>query len=302
MQVSSSKERLYMLMAFTGNAIFGFSFLFSKLAMNVAEPFVLLAIRFAVAFFLLNVIRFTGLVPCDFKGKNIRPVILLGILQPVLYFICESYGIKFSSSSFAGIIISLIPMVGVFLGSVVLKEKPTWIQILFSALSVAGVLVMTMTDNLEGFQWKGFLVLLGAVLTGAMFSVQSRKIADQFSAFERTYVMFAVGTTAFFVMAVLRVGNNWEMWIRPVTDRGFRISILYLSGISSVGAFMLLNKALDVLDVARSLVFANVTTVISVLAGVFFLGEYFSKTQFVGIVMVIVGVYGVNRKPRQESV
>lgn len=79
-----------------------------------------------------------------------------------------------------------------------------------------------------------------------------------------------------------------------MSKRGFWISIVYLSGVSSVGAFMLLNKALDVLEVARSLVFANITTVISVLAGVFFLKEQFSAIQAIGIVMVIVGVYGVN--------
>ncbi|MCQ2558715.1 MAG: EamA family transporter, partial [Oscillospiraceae bacterium] len=54
-------------------------------------------------------------------------------------------------------------------------------------------------------------------------------------------------------------------------------------------------KALDVLDVSRSLVFANITTVISVLAGVLFLKESFTPVQFIGIVMVVVGVYGVNR-------
>lgn len=289
------QENLHMLMAFTGNAIFGFSFLFSRLALDVAEPFVLLAVRFAAAFLALSALRFARLVPCDLKGKDIRPLIVLGLLQPVFYFICESYGIKMTSSSFAGIIISLVPIVGVATSYVLLGERPTRLQVLFSVLSVAGVLVMTMTDEVGGFQWKGFFVLLGAVLAAALFSTQSRSIADKFTAFERTYVMFGVGTACFVVIALVQVGTRWALWTVPLTNGGFWVSIVYLSCVSSVGAFLLLNKALDVLEVSRSLVFANVTSVISVLAGVLLLHEHFTAVQAVGIVMVLVGVYGVNR-------
>lgn len=293
--MTKKNENLHMLMAFTGNAIFGFSFLFSKLALDVAEPFVLLAVRFAVAFALMHLLRMTKLMPCDLKGKDWKPLILLGIYQPVIYFICESYGIRETSSSFAGIIIALIPIMGVALSGLLLKEQPTTAQVLFSLLSVGGVIVMTAVDGMGIFQWRGFLFLLGAVLSGAMFSVHSRRIADQFTAFERTYVMFGIGTVFFLAMAAIRSGTDWALWTKPLTSSGFWMSILYLACVSSVGAFLLLNKALDVLDVTRSLVFANVTTVISVLAGVLLLHEQFNPIQAVGILMVILGVYGVNR-------
>lgn len=293
--MKEKNTKLYLLMAFTGNAIFGFSFLFSRLALDVAEPSVLLAFRFLVAFVLMHILRLTGLVPCELKGKDLKPLLFLGLMQPVIYFICESYGILYTSSSFAGIIIALIPIAGLALGSLILRERPTGAQLAFSILSVSGVIVMTAIDGTGTFRMKGFLFLLGAVFSGAMFSVQSRKIADQFTAFERTYVMFAMGTVTFVLMALVQNGTNWDAWVRPVTSPSFWMSILYLSCVSSVGAFLLLNKALDVLEVARSLVFANVTTVISVLAGVLLLHEQFTPIQAVGIVMVIVGVYGVNR-------
>lgn len=294
-----TKEKSHMLMALAGNSIFGFSFLFSKLALNVAEPFVLLAIRFLGAFALMTVLRFLKIMQCDLKGKDLRPLILLGLLQPVIYFICESYGIKYTASSFAGIIIALCPIAGIFLGTVILRERPSGLQIFFCVLSVAGVIVMTVLNGVEGFRWKGFFFLLGAVFSGSMFSVYSRRISDRFTAVERTYVMFGVGTVVFAVLAILRVGTQWELWLRPMRSGSFWMGIVYLSFASSVGAFLLLNKALDVLDVARSLVFANVTTVISVLAGVLLLKEQFSPLQAVGIGMVLVGVYGANRFPEK---
>lgn len=290
-----TRETTHMLMAFTGNAIFGFSFLFSKLALNQADPFVLLTARFLTAFCLMSLLAATGLCPVQLRGKDLKPLLLLGLLQPVIYFICESYGIRETSSSFAGTIIALIPIAGVGLGAAVLKERPTLLQILFSILSVAGVILMTAVDGMGTVRVRGFLFLLGAVVSGAMFSVQSRKIAGDFTAFERTYVMFGVGAAAFTAAALLRTGASAESWVGPLTSGSFWISIVYLSCVSSVGAFLLLNKALDVLDVARSLVFANVTTVISVLAGVLILHEQFTAIQAVGIVMVLLGVFGVNK-------
>lgn len=295
MNHSSPKEGRYMLMAFTGNAIFGFSFLFSKLALDVAEPFVLLTVRFFTAFALMSLLQVFGVVRCDLKGKNLLPLFTLGLLQPVFYFICESYGILYTSSSFSGIIIALCPIAGLVFGSVLLREHPTGLQTLFSILSVSGVLVMTAVDGLGEAQWKGFLFLLGAVASGALFNVQSRRISTQFTAFERTFVMFGVGTVVFGGMGLVQTRGDWSLWTAALTNGGFWVSILYLSCVSSVGAFLLLNKALDVLDVTRTLVFANVTTVISVLAGVVVLRERFSMVQAAGIVMVLAGVYGVNR-------
>lgn len=283
-----------MLMSCGGNVIFGFSFLFTKNAIAVAEPFVLLAVRFTVAFALLTLLRVTGCMPCKLRGKPLRPLILLGLLEPVMYFLFETYGLANSATSFAGIIVALIPIAGVLCGAIFLRERPSLKQTLFSVLSVAGVIVMTAMDDM-GFQWKGFLLLLGAVFSSAFYNVQNRRIASEYSAFERTYVMFGVAAVCFVTLALLRTGGDRSLWIVPLTSGSFWLSILYLSCVSSIGAFLMINKALEGLPIARSLVFANITTVISVLAGVLILKEPFSLVSAVGIVMVLTGVYGVNR-------
>ncbi len=169
-------------MAFTGNAIFGFSFLFSKLALDTAEPLILLAVRFAAAFIFMNLLCLFGLAKIDIKGKNIMPLLILGLLQPVLYFISETFGLKYTTSSFTGIMIALIPIAGLFFGAVLLKERPTALQIFFSVLSVSGVLFMTAADDIGTFNIKGFIILIGAIVSAALFSIQSRAIADKYTA------------------------------------------------------------------------------------------------------------------------
>jgi len=68
-----------------------------------------------------------------------------------------------------------------------------------------------------------------------------------------------------------------------------------LSVISSVLAFMLLNYSFIAVSAGRIAIFANITTVISIIAGVFILKESFTIYQAVGSAIIIAGVYGVNR-------
>ena len=84
-----------------GTGIFGFSFMFSRLALNVAQPFVMLMYRFLIAFLLVGLIALwarrthqTGWLRFDLRWKDILVLLPFGIVQPVAYFLCESYGVS----------------------------------------------------------------------------------------------------------------------------------------------------------------------------------------------------------------
>ena len=83
-----------MLAAAGAYTIFGFSYLFSKMALDVTEPMILLCARFTVTFLVLNLLVAARVLRLDLRGKSLWGPILLGILQPVLYFILENYGLK----------------------------------------------------------------------------------------------------------------------------------------------------------------------------------------------------------------
>ncbi|MCJ7690921.1 MAG: DMT family transporter, partial [Clostridiaceae bacterium] len=106
------------------SAIFGLSFLFSKKALNIVEPFTLLSFRFLVAFTIMSILKLLGIIKINYKGKNIKNLIFLGFTQPIIYFIFETYGIQFSSSSQAGLMIALIPIFVTILSAYALKETP----------------------------------------------------------------------------------------------------------------------------------------------------------------------------------
>ena len=287
------KTTLATLAGLLGYSIFGFSFLFSKIALKHVSPLTLLALRFVLAFLVLNLLLLTGKVKIDLKDKPVKLLLLMGLVQPILYFIFETYGISMTSASFSGVMIGLAPVIGLIFGVIFLKERCTLFQAACTALSVAGV-ALTTTGGFGTVSIAGFLLLLGAIVSAALFTILSRSIASHFSAFERTYVMFALGSVFFTFIALAEHRTDLSALVRPLTVPFFWVCLLYLAVVSSVCAFLLINFALNHISAGRALIFNNFTTVISVLAGIFILGDSFTLTQLLGIVIITVGVFGVS--------
>lgn len=293
-------EKNAALMALAGYVIFGFSFLFSKRALDIATPFVLLAARFTVAFLILNALLLTKKFSLNLQGKELKLLLLLGFFQPVVYFICENYGVKLLDTSFIGTIVALVPVISAIFGFILLNERVGMFQVFCAIVSVFGVMITTWGQSRGSFSWAGFILILLAVLATSIYNVLSKKISGQYSSFERTYVMMGLGSMAFVALAAVQSSvNPQELLLVPFASRDFWIAVIYLGGISSVVAFLLLNQAIGYLDVAKAAIFANITTVVTILAGVFILHENFGWPQIIGSIIIIAGAYGVNRPAKK---
>lgn len=296
-----NKKTLAALACLSTYSIFGFSFLFSKSALEVASPFLLLAYRFWAAFITMNIVLLAGRKKISLKGKPVGKLLLLGTVQPVIYYTCEAYGIGMTSSSFSGIILGLIPVIGLLLGRIFLKEKSSVFHIICAVLSIVGVALTTGGGEIK-FSILGTVLLLGAAFSSALYTVISRDISTKFSPFERTYVMFALGCVFFTIVALFQNKNNLTAVTTPLADKGFIISVLYLAVVSSVCAFLLLNFAVNHINIATVSIFSNFCTVISVLAGIFIMHDSFSALQILGIVIILISVFGISIPDKKSKV
>ena len=302
------KIKLATLGALTGNSIFGFSFMFSRMALGVTTPFVMLMYRFILAAALLGVLAFVCAKKGDrrdengeihwlrfsLRGRKIAPLLALGIVQPVAYFLCESYGISMTNATFSGVIIALVPIVALAAGALVLHEIPSRAQVGWSVFSIGGVVIMTLQQSAEGtIRPLGVLMLLGAVLSGVTFNILSRRMSSQFSALERTVVMMAVAAATFTAFAVVECRGDLAQLLAPMASSTFLTAIVYLSVLSSIMAFLFINFASNTLPVAKTTAFCNLTTAISMFAGVVFLHEPFGMMSLLASVMIILGVWKV---------
>ena len=294
------KTRIATLAGLLGYSIFGFSFLFCKIALEQTSPLTLISLRFVLAFLVFQLVLWMGKVKMNFRGKPVKTLLLMGFVQPVFYFITETYGVAMTSASFSGVMIGLAPVVGLIFGVLLLKERCTGLQIACTLLSVAGV-ALTTTGGFGTVSVVGFLLLMGAVIAAALFAILSRSVAPYFSAFERTYINLAFGSVVFTAIALFENRGDLSVMVRPLGISSFWISLLYLSVFSSVCAFLLINFSLSHVSAGKVLIFNNFTTVISVLAGILIMKDTFTWIQRVGIVLIIVGVFGVSYQKQPEA-
>ncbi len=281
------------LAALCAQVIFGFSFMFTKIALDFTSPLILIADRYIVAFLALSIVMILSKTKMNLH-KNLWKLILMSIFQPLLYFIFESYGIQMTTSAFSSIMISMIPVVSMISGIFILREIPSTMQYVFTAMSIGGVVIMALAGNAQGTVTPlGIILLLGAVFSSVAYNIASRKISAEFSTFERTYAMTIIGMISFVLIALAENIKNPIAVLTPFLSAEFTWAILYLGVFSSVVAFLFLNFANTHLPVAKTTVFSNITTVVSVIAGAIFLNEKMSMEAILSTLMIIVGVFGV---------
>ena len=284
---------LSLLAALTAATIFGMSFMFSKMALVTAAPTVLLAFRFTVAVAAMTLVVLVNAL----VGK----LLLLGIVQPVAYFIFENYGILYTSSAVAGTIISAVPVCCILMDVLVLHEKVTLKQVLCAVGAIGGVALIS-AGGAVMVSALGMLFLLLTMLSDTLYYGISHDAAKRFTPFEMTYVMFTVGMVVFIPVALLHAGGLHSPLITgPIHDGGFWVAVLYLGLLSSVLAYGLLNFANSHLSVSETSLFSNVTTVVSVLAGVVLLKEAFSIWQILGVAVILVCVFAANVSGKKEA-
>lgn len=286
------------LFALCAQAIWGFSVLLTKQITVEFSTLTVLSWRFTTGMVVMTVLALIGLFPVKLKGKSLKPLITLAIFQPVLYFIGETVGIERTTASESGIFIAMIPIVTLILSILFLKKIPSKLQTVGVVTSVVGIVLMVTCKGAGvSFDVIGYLALLMAVFSAAIFVIQSDK-AVEYSSIEKTYIMTAMGTLVFDLAAAFEhiSQGTVKIWLTlPLHNMQFMLTSLYLGIGCSVIAFACMNSSIGYIGATRTTTFASVTTVLTVLCGVFILGENLNWIQAVGIVFVISGIYMANK-------
>jgi len=267
--------------------IWGMSFVATKVALTSFPPYSLLTARFLLAgglLALLWIFRSRERI----HGRDLGLFFLLGIMDPGLYFVCETYGLLRTSASVASLIIASIPVFVALLASVFLKERTGLQGAMGILLTLAGVglLVKNGADPAASSSLAGNLLILGAALCAAVYTVVSRTLGGRYGAVTVTTLQafFAVG---FFLPFAV---GEWDGgWVHRVSTQG-ALAVGFLGLFASLGAFLLYNRALGSLPASSVAVFINLIPVVTVMTAWLVLGERLSAGQVGGGLLVVVGV------------
>ena len=290
------------LYALVSICFFGFSYLFTKNITEEVSALTLLSWRYLTALIVMSILIAFRVISIDLKGKSLKPLLKIAVLVPVIYFIGETYGIQLTTASESGCIVASIPAVTMLLSALILKQMPTGKMIAGIAITITGVVICVLSKGMSvSFNPLGYLMLIMGVVSYGLYGVFSRK-EDRFTSVEKTYVMMTLGAVVFTVLAVcerLAAGGGAasiaELAALPVMNRMFLVTILYTGIGCSVISFLLQNLAIEMIGPTKTVAYAGITTLISIVSGIVILGETFTMAQVVGAALIIGGVYIVNK-------
>ena len=227
---SSRRMMTGILSAVFCETLFCLSYVFTRHAVETVSPLALLAWRFTTAFAFMSVLAGAGLIKLSLKGKAIRQLFPIAIFNPVIYFLSESFGIRFSSAAESGAFLACIPAASLVCARLILRKKPEKTQSAGIALTLAGVLVTLFNAGLSvHFSARGYTILCAAVVSYALYSVYTEK-AVSFSGAEITFAMLAAGAAVFTAAALIEAvvqHSVSHVLVLPLENPAFLAAVLY---------------------------------------------------------------------------
>ena len=211
----------------------------------------------------------------------------------------QSFALQYISSSEAGILQALVPIITLILASLFLKEKTTLIQKFFLFLSVAGVVYIFLNKGANfGVETGilGFILMLGSVFSNAINNILSKYKGGQYRAIDLTVVVILVGFLVFNSLSLVThfLSGNLMAYFEPLGHLSYLFSILYLGILASIVTASLSIYAIVRLGASTVSVFGNLGTVLTIVAGSVFLHEPIYTYHLIGASLIIGGILGMN--------
>ena len=279
-----------------GNIIWGFSFLFTKVGLTVvSDPYIMLAHRFIISSVIMLFPMLMGKTKLSFKGKKWGSVLLLLATQ-LCYYLFEGYSILYTNSTIAGLVLAVVPVVTIGTGALFLKEYPTKRQTLFCIMPIVGVILITISSKELGvISPIGGLFLLLTLLSSAIYKTANRKASENFTPYERTFMVLSISAVVFTVIGLRAVKWDIAAFTAPLVHIKYLVAVLSLSLLCSIVANLLVNYAMDHMLTFKVSSFGSLSTLCAALAGIIFLKEPFNTSLVLGGALILVGVHQITK-------
>jgi drug/metabolite transporter (DMT)-like permease len=266
-----------------------FSFIWSKGALEFYNPFTILSSRLIIAsVVLMSFSKLIGKLNKIEKG-DFKYLILLSFFEPFLYFIGETFGLQRVSPTIAAVMIATIPVFLPYAAWIFFKERITKYKVGGTLLSFMGVILVIVNNQMQlNADFWGIALLILAVFSAIGYTSLVKNLSEKYNAFTIVSWQSLFGLVGFLPLFFLfefketsSIGFVWE---------GF-LPIIFLAIFGSIMAFVLFTHSIKVLGVTKSGVFGNAIPVLTSLFSFLLLGERLLGINYIGILIVVIGLF-----------
>jgi len=236
-----------------------------------------------------------SLVPASaYRSGDWELLVPMGLFQPCLYFLLESNALQFTTSSQAGVISASVPILVTLGAALFLYEAMSLMTMAGIALSITGVVMLTLAAGPQGSGQNpllGNMLELLAMICAAGNMLIIKRLSDRYNPWGLTAMQIVAGAIFFIPGAFFLHRIPLEK-----VSLSLVLCLVFLGGFVTFGAFGLYNWGISQIKVAKASSFINLIPVVAVFLGWAILGESLSLLQGLAACAVIAGVILTQKK------
>ena len=266
-----------------------FSFIWFKIANKSYDPITIVFIRLCIATVLLSTFLW---ITHGFKGvrkADRKYFLLLAFFEPFLYFLGESFGLTYVSSTVGSVIISTIPVFAVVFAWIFYRERLRLINYAGVVVSFVGVIIfITSGSGTLAMNLKGLALLFLAVAAAVGYNMVLARLASDYNPVSIVNIQNAIGLVLFLPLFLI---FDLKKVIATGIVAGSFSSIVLLAIFASSGAFVLFAYSVRHLGISRANIFINLIPVFTAIFAFFIVGDRLTFRNAAGMAVVIAGLF-----------
>jgi drug/metabolite transporter (DMT)-like permease len=225
---------------------------------------------------------------------------MLALFEPFLYFMGESFGLTYVSSTVGSVIISTIPVFATIGAWVFFKERLKLMNYAGIILSFIGVIVFILNkDGSLSFNIKGLALLCFAVASAVGYNLTLSRLVSHYSPVYVVSVQNVLGTLFFLPIFLI---FDLRTFINALHSFESFKPIIELSVFASCGAFILFAYSVKNMGISKANVFSNCIPIFTALFSFLLMGERLTFQNIAGMVIVIAGLFLSQMSGNKKSI
>ncbi len=276
------------------------SFVWYKIAYISFGPITVISARLIIATLFLFVLAFSINRFQKIKPQDIKYFILLAFFEPFIYFMGESYGIMYISSTLAAVIVSTIPLFTPIMALYLYKEKFTLLNFFGIIISIIGITLIAISNDVNyPSSLKGIGLMFIAVLGAIGYSVFVKKLINNYNPFMIVGYQNLFGMIFFipvFFIIEFKSADFHNLDINAIT------AVIKLAVFASSIAFIFFTFSVRRIGISKATALVNSIPALTAIFAFIIIKESLNIIKILGIGIVIAGLFlsQLKRRPKQE--
>jgi drug/metabolite transporter (DMT)-like permease len=264
------------------------------------KPITIVFIRLVIAVVILTIYLTLTKKFVKIRKKDRKLFLLLAVFEPFLYFLGESHGLTYVSSTTGSVIISTIPVVATIGAWLFFKERLKLLNYAGIILSFIGIIVFILKrDGTLSFNLKGLVLLGFAVLSAVGYNLTLSRLVGSYSPVYIVNVQNVIGAILFLPVFLI---FDFGSFIHSVHSLKSFSPVLELAFFASCCAFILFAYSVKQMGISRTNVFSNSIPIFTALFSFLLLGDKLSLQNIVGMMIVIAGIFLSQADGRRKDI